>query len=92
MQSVDGSAVDQTVRLKPGQTFSRSLFIPAWKVDPEEIRLARRRLVSYMTPVVARAREYKDRPYQVHTTTAFTKSYDVIVTGVVVIAEEEDEI
>lgn len=85
MPAAEGSAVEQAVGLKGGQTYSRSFYIPYDKVDPEVIKEARRNMVSYLTPVVARARAKKDRNYRIHTTAAFTSTYDVIVTGVVVV-------
>jgi len=79
------SAVMQTVNLKSGQTYSRSLYIPYERADPDIIRDARRTLMGYLTPVVARARKRKDRNYKVHTVATFTTTYDVIVTGIVCI-------
>lgn len=79
------SSVDQAVGMKGNHTYSRSLYIPYERASPEKIRDARRTLVSYLTPVVARARLQRDRNYKIHTVATLTTTYDVIVTGVICI-------
>lgn len=91
MQSVDGSAVTQVISLGAGQAFSRARFIPLAEADDDAIKAARKTLMAYLSPVVARAKERREREYRVHTTVGFTRNYDVIVTGVIV-AEDDDEI
>lgn len=80
------SAVTQVAGMKSGHAYSRSLYFPFEKADPDSITRARRNLVSYLTPVVARARRQRKRNYKIHTMASFTGiNYDVIVTGVIVI-------
>lgn len=85
------SAVSQVVGLKRGRAFSRSRYIPHMESDPEKIQRARQSLVSNLTPVVARARAHSDRNYRIHTMTTFTRNYDIVVTGVIVVEEEEED-
>lgn len=85
MEVAEGSAVTQVVGLSKGNTFSRSLYLPSEKASPDAIKGARKTLANYLTSIVGRARAQKERRYKMHTTTAFTSEYDVVVTGVIVI-------
>lgn len=87
-----GSAADQISRLKLGEAFSRSTFMPGEEVTPEKITDERRGLVQILSPVVARVRDKHGGVFSMHTTTAFTRGYDVIVTVVVLKEGEDDEI
>lgn len=83
MQSVDGSAVQQVVNLKPGAAFSRSLYFRLGEATADRIANARKNLMSYLSPVVARAKERRNRNYRVITAVSHTKDYDVVVTGII---------
>ena len=90
MQGVDGSAVEQVVNLKPGAAFSRSLFFRLGEANAETITEARKTLMSYLSPVVARAKERRKRNYRVITSVAHTKDYDVVVTGIILRPEKKE--
>ena len=85
---VDGNqlpenAVAQVAALKPGESYGRSKFIPAYNVSPDGIRETKRRLLSAMTPVIARAKKRLDAEYRLHGFHVYTRDCDVIVSAVV---------
>jgi hypothetical protein len=84
------SAADLISRLKVGEVFSKAVFIPGDEVTPTDILEERRKLVQILSPVVARVNKKSGSKFTMHTTTGFTRSYDVVVSAVVL--REEDEV
>jgi hypothetical protein len=78
--------------LKPGEVFSRSIFLPTGRANKTRIARAKYRLTRILAPVIARVKKESSYNYSQHTTTAFTASYDVIVTASVLCEEMEDAI
>jgi hypothetical protein len=91
MQAVDGSAVEQVANLRPGAAFSRSLFFPLGTANAERIATARKSLMSYLSPVVARAKERRPRNYRVITSVSHTKDYDIVVTGIILAPKSRED-
>ena len=85
------SATSQVLALKPGQTFSRSRLIRRQELDDGVIAQTRKKIMSYLSPVVARAKQKDARTYGIHTAVAVTKDYDILVTGVIVLEGDDDE-
>lgn len=80
------SAVSQVANLAPGETYSRSVFIPITEAGGDRVSRTRQSLGKDLSPVVARARRRFDdrRNYTTHTVQSLTERGDgVIVTGVV---------
>src|SRR5258708_10399120 len=84
------SAVRRVARLTEGEAYSIARYIPAFRATPQTIRAAKRELSQYMSPIVARARLLSYVLYRTHTIHAFSKDYDVIVSGVIVREAEPD--
>jgi hypothetical protein len=80
----DESAVRRVATLRNGETYSRALFIPGPAASPERIKTVKRQLAQSLSPVIARAKRISVGEFHLHTVCAFTRNYDVIVTGVVV--------
>lgn len=90
------SAAWNISRLRKGEVFTKSTLIPMNRTNADRIGEERERLVKLFSPVVARVKERKPAVLlSMHTTHAFTRSYDVIVS-VSVLNEgrlkEEDEL
>jgi len=83
--------VSQVIALQPGEAYSRSRLISSG-ATPGQIRRARKSIANYLTKILSRAQEADDRYYFMHTTTGLTKSCDVIATGIIVVAAEDNEI
>lgn len=89
--SNDGSSVFQILTMPSGGAYSRVQYIAADDVTPEEVQKARKKLNQYLTPIVGRAKKKKNRDYRIHTVAAFTRDYDVIVTGIIVVFGDDEE-
>jgi hypothetical protein len=90
LENIDGSAVNQVVGLKQGQVFSRAILIPLEEVDAERVRQARKDLMKYLSPVVARAKQRRNRNFQILTSVGQTREYDTVVTGVIKRAKRDE--
>lgn len=87
------SAVAQVAALKPGDTYTRSTFIPAYRMSRETVNRAKRAMMSAMTPVISRARNRRPgSEYRLSGIHALTADYDMIVAVVVVCAEDGDQL
>lgn len=83
------SAVAQVAALAPGESYARARFIPRIHVTPDRIRLTKQRLLSALTPVIARAREKVSADYRIHSFHEMTRDCDVVVAAVIVRQEDE---
>jgi len=87
----EDSIASQVADLKPGEVFSRSRFLSS--ATPRDIQISRRVIVNYLTKVSSRAREKVSGVWHhIHTAVGVTQSGEVIVTGVIVAEEENNEI
>lgn len=82
------SAVDQVCDLEEGQAYSRSVVIPYGQ--GHRIPKARRDMNSNLAPVVARAKKRDGRNYKLYTTATFAGDYSAIVTGIIVIGDNDE--
>jgi hypothetical protein len=88
------SAVAQVAALAPGESYARARFIPRVHVTPDRIRTTKQRLLSALTPVIARAKEIAIRrkvsaDYRIHSFHELTRDCDVVVAAVIVRKEDE---
>lgn len=81
------SAVDEVCNLEEGKAFSKSVVIPFGQ--GHRIPKARRDMHNALSPVVARAKQRDGRSYKLYTTATFAGDYSAIVTGVIVLEEDE---
>lgn len=93
----EDSAAGNIAKLKKGEVFTRSTLIPMSRANANLIAAERDRLVKILSPVVARVKaKYRKRKLSMHTTHAFTRSYDVIVSASVLhegrIKEDAEEL
>jgi hypothetical protein len=82
------SVVQQLIRLKVGESYSRAEFIPAHHVSPQRIRDWKRTFMQDISPVIARAKKACCGAYHAHTIHSFTRDYDVVVA--IIVVREED--
>lgn len=85
------SAVARTLGLKDGEAYGQVKFLRNHEASPDEIKTARKKLMRLMSPIISRASAKDGRSYRFYTTASFTPSYDVIVTGVIVVNDEDDD-
>lgn len=83
------SAVAQVIALAPGESYAKARFIPRIHVTPDRIRETKQRLLSGLTPVIARAKEKVSADYRIHSFHELTRNCDVVVAAVIVRKEEE---
>lgn len=83
------NAVTQVAALAPGESYARARFIPRIMVTPDRIRTTKQRLLSGLTPVIARAKEKVSADYRIHSFHQMTRDCDVVVAAIIV-REEED--
>lgn len=87
----ENSAAMNISSLDRGEVFTRSTLIPMTRANARQIAKERHRLVKLLSPVVARVEKQTRRKYSMHTTTAFTRSYDVIVSASVLCGIRHDK-
>jgi hypothetical protein len=80
------SAPTQVAALDVGEIYTMVKFIPGTTPNlTNAIKEARKSLMQQLSSVMARARAREpDSVYALHTVHSFTRSYDVVVTGVVI--------
>lgn len=83
------SAVAQVAALAPGESYARARFIPRVMVTPDRIRTTKQRLLSALTPVIARAKEKVPADYRIHSFHELTRDCDVVVAAIIVRKEDE---
>lgn len=80
------SAPTQVAALDVGEIYGIVRFIPGNTPNlGDAIKDARKNVMQQLSSVIARARAREpDAVYAMHTVHSFTRSYDVVVTGVVI--------
>ena len=80
------SATTQVAALEVGDIYTKVRFIPGGTPNlAQVIRDTRRSLMQTLSPVLARARSRDpEASYAMHSAHSFTRSYDVIVTAIVI--------
>lgn len=85
------SAVQQVIGLKVGETYTKSVFIPADQFSPDLLKVTKRELNQNTTPIIARAREKVRKNYSIHGIHGFTSNFEVVV-AMVVRCDSSDEL
>lgn len=88
----ENSAAMNISSLGADEVFTKSTFIPMKAANANRIGREKSRLNKLLSPVVARVREDDGNRYTMHTTVAFTRSYDVIVSISVMRTEDNEEL
>lgn len=78
------SAVKKVARLAPGESYAQARFMRGIEATPDNIRRAKRELMQALSPVVSRAAKLSFARYSMHTIHSHTKTYDLVVAGIIV--------
>lgn len=82
----DDNAVRVVSRLREGEAYCRTIFIPSEKFGPdlpERIKFAKLKLKRDLSPVVARAKKSVSGSFKLNTLHALTTEYEVVIVGVI---------
>lgn len=88
--SLPPSVVAQVAALPVGDSYTKAIFIPAYRITPALIRDTKRRLLSSLTPILSRVHARQPwSKYRMHGIHSLTRDFDVVVA--VVVVREDDE-